>query len=250
MYSFTTVPLTQATITSHVRVIEVERIWNEAALPNRNNPKFVWKDSAERRNAPFSTYSLPLLGFEPVTLRNTSQPFRPTSKFLYTVTSRCPARHTDLPQLTAWSWVLLEKPPVSQPLKNFRTLYENRGFIHKTPPLVPILSQTNPVHITHSYLYIKNNIIIPCVLHVLPISHPWLYYFKYIFRRVHVMKLLVVYSSPLLVHLFSVHICSSTPCSQATSVYDFFFFCYQRPSFTSIQNYSDYLNTITLPLIL
>jgi hypothetical protein len=32
-------------------------------------------------------------------------------------------------QLTPWSWVLLEKPPVAQLLKNFHNLYGTRRFI-------------------------------------------------------------------------------------------------------------------------
>jgi hypothetical protein len=49
-------------------------------------------------------------------------------------------------ELTAWSWVLLRKPPVAQLLKNFPTFY-----IHKSSPVVSILNQMNPVHTTPSY---------------------------------------------------------------------------------------------------
>jgi hypothetical protein len=42
-----------------------------------------------------------------------------------------------------------------QPLKNFPAFYGTQRFItafKTSPPLVPILSQTNPVHTTPSYL--------------------------------------------------------------------------------------------------
>jgi hypothetical protein len=49
----------------------------------------------------------------------------------------------------------LEKPPVMRLLKNFPTYYGTSKFITvftRTLPLVPILSQINPVHSTTSYL--------------------------------------------------------------------------------------------------
>jgi hypothetical protein len=53
------------------------------------------------------------------------------------------------------SWALLEKLPIVQPLRNFPAFYGTRRFItnvHKSPPLVPILSQIDPVHTIPSYL--------------------------------------------------------------------------------------------------
>jgi hypothetical protein len=54
---------------------------------------------------------------------------------------------------------LFERPPVVQSLENFPAFYENpkvHHHIHKSPPLVLILSQTNPVHTTPSYLSMIN----------------------------------------------------------------------------------------------
>jgi hypothetical protein len=49
---------------------------------------------------------------------------------------------------------ILEKPPVAQLLKKFPTFMQPEGSlrVHQRPPLVPILSQINPVHTTPSYL--------------------------------------------------------------------------------------------------
>jgi hypothetical protein len=56
-------------------------------------------------------------------------------------------------ELTSWRWVLLEKPLVAQLL--FPNILRNPKVhyrVHKNPPLVPILSQINPVHTTPSNL--------------------------------------------------------------------------------------------------
>jgi hypothetical protein len=58
---------------------------------------------------------------------------------------------------TPWNWALLEKLPVAQLLNNFPTSYGTAKF-HKSPSLVPILSQINPVHTAPSYLKIHLNI--------------------------------------------------------------------------------------------
>jgi hypothetical protein len=64
-------------------------------------------------------------------------------------------RHPQLTHsLTPCSSAFTEKPPVAELFKNFPTFYETRRFITvfiKSPPLVPILSQINPLHKTPSY---------------------------------------------------------------------------------------------------
>jgi hypothetical protein len=62
---------------------------------------------------------------------------------------------SELPIINSMELSLLERPPVVQPLKNFPTFHETPMFVtmHTTAlPLDPILSQTNPVHTTPSYL--------------------------------------------------------------------------------------------------
>jgi hypothetical protein len=106
--------------------------------------------------------------------------------------------------ITSWSWAILEKPPVEQSLKIFPAFYRPRKVhyrVHKRPPLVPILSQINPVHAlpfilrsililsTHLRLSLSNghlhsgslihthSFTPPFVLHALPISSSltWLF---------------------------------------------------------------------------
>jgi hypothetical protein len=54
-----------------------------------------------------------------------------------------------VPETLQETLAVLEKAPFLQSLKNFETFCVTRGFstVSTTaPPLVPILSQTNPVH--------------------------------------------------------------------------------------------------------
>jgi hypothetical protein len=64
----------------------------------------------------------------------------------------------------SWSWALLEKLPIVQPLKNFPAFYGTRKFIiaFTSPPPVPNLSQIDPVPTISSYLSkINFNIVHP-----------------------------------------------------------------------------------------
>jgi hypothetical protein len=56
-----------------------------------------------------------------------------------------------------WSWALLEKPPIVQLLKNLPTFYGTPKVhyrVHKSPPLVPILSQSIPSHPTYVLVFL------------------------------------------------------------------------------------------------
>jgi hypothetical protein len=72
---------------------------------------------------------------------------------------------------TPWSRALLNKSPVSQLLRISHYLWSPKiySFIHKNLPLVPILSQINPVHTTSAYLSkICFNILSPLLRLALP----------------------------------------------------------------------------------
>jgi hypothetical protein len=77
-------------------------------------------------------------------------------------------------QLTPRRLVLLEKRPVAQLFKKSPRIYRNPKVhycVHKSPPLVPILSQTDPVNTTPSILILSSHLCLG-----LP-SDPFPYYF-------------------------------------------------------------------------
>lgn len=69
--------------------------------------------------------------------------------------------------LSLWNCALLQRTPFVQPFDIFTSLHGVRRFITpftKSRSLVPVLSYTNPVHATSSYLYkIHLNVISPAV---------------------------------------------------------------------------------------
>jgi hypothetical protein len=121
------------------------------------------------------------------------------------------------------NWALLQKPQVAELLKNCPILWKPkvRYRVHKSPPLVPTLSQMIPVHIAPSCLpRIHFNLIVSHISwssksSLLAFSsksymnsssfhtcympcpcHPWLDYSNYTWRRVQVTTLLIIQFSP------------------------------------------------------
>jgi hypothetical protein len=198
----------------------VERIWNEAAVPNRNNPEFLWRDSEERRNASISTYPLPLMGFEQVASRNTSHPFWPTSEFLYTITSRCSAHHTDyLNYLHGAESFLKSRQSVSYSRISQHFTKTEGSF---TRPLHGSLFWATWIQSISSHLIYQRYILILSsnACYTSCPSHPPDFKILNIFAtEFNLWSSSLCSSNLLLVHPSSVHIFPSTPCSQVPSVY-------------------------------
>jgi hypothetical protein len=112
--------------------------------------------------------------------------------------------------------------------------------VHKSRPLVPISSHINPVHAnlrsililsTHlrlglpsglfwlSQQYPTCNPLRPNSCYMpFPSHHPWLDHSNYVWQGVQVMKLLSLQCNLPSLHLSSVQLVSSAPCSQTPSV--------------------------------
>jgi hypothetical protein len=66
-------------------------------------------------------------------------------------------------------WALLQKMPNLKLRKNFQAFYGTRRFITmftKSPPLVPVLSQINPIHAIPSCLSLRSKLIVHTHLHL------------------------------------------------------------------------------------
>jgi hypothetical protein len=86
-------------------------------------------------------------------------------------------------------------PPVVQPLKAFPAFYETKGVhyhIHTSSPLVPILSQANPVHTDHTIsprsILISSTHLhlgLPCPSGLLPSNFPINSLYAFLFSPIH-----------------------------------------------------------------
>jgi hypothetical protein len=83
-------------------------------------------------------------------------------------------------------------PPVVQPVKDFPAFYETQGVhyhIHKSPSLVPTLSQTNPVHTIPPrsilILSIHLHLHLPSLSGLLPSNFPTHNLFAILFSPIH-----------------------------------------------------------------
>jgi hypothetical protein len=139
----------------------------------------------------------------------------------------------------SWRWALLEKLPIVQPLKNSPAFYGTRRFITvftralhwfiswawsiQSVPSHPISLRSILILSTHLHLALPSGLFplvfpqisyMQFVLYVLPIS-TWLHHCNYTWRRVQVMKLLIMQFSPICCHF----ICLRAKYSQISSVY-------------------------------
>jgi hypothetical protein len=135
-------------------------------------------------------------------------------------------------QLTPWSWTILERPPGVQLLKNFPAFYRTQSFItvfaralhwsiqwarpiQSIPPhsmsirFALILS----THLRLGLLVVTFHLAFPLITHIrssspkcnmaCPSHHPWLDHSSCTWRRVQVMKLLIMLLSPTSYHFTS-----------------------------------------------
>jgi hypothetical protein len=90
---------------------------------------------------------------------------------------------------TSWSWALLEKLPIVQLLPSIVWNLRVHHCVHKCPPLVPILSQTDPVHTTPSYirsiLILSTHLCFGLASGLLPSGFPTNILYAFLFSPIH-----------------------------------------------------------------